>query len=225
MNSITIVSDLRAKFGEARDQGSRPTCLAFAASDAHSFGIGLPWRPLSCEYLFFHAKKGDGSSPRRGTNISAIKVALINEGQPHEGEWPYLPKLPLDLSTWVPPTVGGSLNRADLIRFSEPSMDGIWQTLESGEPMIIGMTLSDAFYTVDADGIVDSDEPVQSASKHALVVVAVGTKRKDRMFLVRNSWGKAWGISGYGWLSERYLKPRVIVAAQLKAKRANSNYV
>lgn len=222
MSSIAIVSDLRVRFGEARDQRSRPTCLAFAISDAHSFGIGLPWNPLSCEYLFFHAKKSDGSSPSRGTNITAIKVALKNEGQPHESEWPYLPKLPADLSTWVPPTIRGVLHRADVTRINKPSIDDIWKNLESGEPVIIGMTLSNAFYSVDADGIVDSDEPIQIASKHALVVVAIGTKKTNRLFLVRNSWGKSWGLSGYGWLSERYLKPRLILAAQLSPSRRSS---
>ena len=32
---VTVKTDLRARVGAARDQGQRPTCLAFAASDAH----------------------------------------------------------------------------------------------------------------------------------------------------------------------------------------------
>ena len=33
MISITAAVDLRSLFGPARNQGSRPTCMAFAASD------------------------------------------------------------------------------------------------------------------------------------------------------------------------------------------------
>jgi len=44
--SITVSVDLRPQFGPVRDQGDRPTCLAFAASDAHA-GLRDPWEPLS----------------------------------------------------------------------------------------------------------------------------------------------------------------------------------
>ena len=40
MSSITVRHDLRGRFGPARDQGGRETCLAFAMSDAHAAAIG-----------------------------------------------------------------------------------------------------------------------------------------------------------------------------------------
>ena len=36
MTEIAVECDLGSLFGAARDQGDRPTCLAFAASDAHA---------------------------------------------------------------------------------------------------------------------------------------------------------------------------------------------
>ncbi len=37
-----VQQDLRFRFGTARDQGARPTCLAFAASDTHA-ALRTPW--------------------------------------------------------------------------------------------------------------------------------------------------------------------------------------
>lgn len=66
MSEIIVRRDLRGRFGAARDQGGRETCLAFALSDTHAAARGLPWSPLSCEYLFYHAKQRDKTPPHGG---------------------------------------------------------------------------------------------------------------------------------------------------------------
>ena len=66
---VTAMVDLRAQFGAVRDQGDRPTCLAFAASDAHA-ACRPHWEPLSSEYAFFHAQKRAGLPPDRGTYLN-----------------------------------------------------------------------------------------------------------------------------------------------------------
>src|SRR5205085_5453343 len=84
MSAITIRHDLRDRFGPARDQGGRETCLAFAMSDAHAAARGNPWAALCCEYLFYHAKQRDRTPADEGTTIHAIRAALEHDGQPAE---------------------------------------------------------------------------------------------------------------------------------------------
>ncbi len=92
---IDIVRDLRPLFGPARDQGARPTCLAFAASDTHA-GLRDGWAPLSCEFAFYAAQKRAGRPPTSGALLSTMLDALRLDGQPDEKGWPYLAAVPAD---------------------------------------------------------------------------------------------------------------------------------
>jgi hypothetical protein len=209
MSEIAVYHDLRGRFGLSRDQETRETCLAFAISDSHSALIGEPWRPLSCEFLFYHAKRRDGTSAHCGTTIPAIREALEHDGQPAENEWPYIKILPNDLSNWKPPAGINTLYR-HTSEFKNSSFSNIWDLIEADFPAVVAMTLSRGFYTPDVNGVVDIDEPPDPAIRHAVIAVATGDANRKKMLLVRNSWGETWGLSGYAWLSENYLAPRII---------------
>ena len=103
MSKIIVRQDLRSRFGPARDQGARATCLAFAMSDTHAAMRRGAWHALSCEYLFYRAKRRDGTPVDEGTTISAARAALLQDGQPLEMGWPYLAALPADETKWKPP--------------------------------------------------------------------------------------------------------------------------
>lgn len=102
MTAVTIFRDLRPDLGEARNQGPRPTCLAFAVSDTHA-ALRSGWSPLSCEFVFYQAQRRAGRTPDNGATLSAMLATLREEGQPEEIGWPYLAETPTDSTLWSPP--------------------------------------------------------------------------------------------------------------------------
>lgn len=206
--------DLRGLFGLVRDQGARPTCLAFAASDSHA-GLRAGWDPLSCEFAFYHAQRRAGRSVAQGAVLSAMLDALRIDGQPDEAGWPYLDQAPADPAAWVPPTeVGERFARVGVAGGGD--LDGVRLNLAVGRPMVVLTMLSRSFF-MPVEGVVDAapDELPEPSQRHALIAVGAGRVLGMPAVLVRNSWGPAWGVDGHAWLTDRFLGPRLFATAAL----------
>ena len=215
MTSITILEDLRPHFGEARNQGSRPTCLAFAASDAHA-ALRPGWSPLSCECAFYQAQQRASRPPDRGATLPAMLETLRHDGQPEEAGWPYLSAVPADLTAWLPPAeVGARFRRAGAPHAYD--VGPIIAEIDAQRPVILLMTLSRSFFMPSPAGVVQpaAGEVPEPARRHAVIAVGHGTVQAERAILVRNSWGLGWGLSGHAWLTERFIAPRLFAAALL----------
>lgn len=211
--SIKVVKDLRAQFGPARDQDPRPTCMAFAGSDAHA-GARSGWDPLSVEWAYYHALQREGAQPHEGVTLTTMLQTLRGDGQPIEAAWPYSPSFFSDFSTYTPPPCCDPLYKRDSAQMLA-TVDDIIQQIDRDKPVLFTMSLSRSFFFAAPDGIVSANEPLEPKRVHALVAVGHGVRGLNRFILVRNSWGEAWAMAGHAWLDVVYLKPRLLVAATL----------
>lgn len=192
------------RLGSSRDQGVRPTCLAFATSDLNAFANETPH--LSVEFMCHYAAKLEKDwQPGDGFTMEQILAAVESPGQPEEGIYPYR-RDSQDAPLHVPPPnlqplyvgqpKGRGLSLADVVA-----------QLRSGRAVgvVVAVTKS-LFYP--ASGIVEFDPYVIPEQFHAMVAVGVGTHRQsnEQYILLRNSWGTGWGSQGHAWVSERHLQ-------------------
>lgn len=203
--------DLRGSFGDARNQGDRPTCLAFALSDAHGAALA-PSMDLSAEHLYYHAvKRTPGCHPDDGVSLPMACDALKLDGQAREGGWPYLAKIPSDLSKWTPPPTAIPLFRRGT-QAALPAVSDIVANLNAGRPVVLIVLLGERFYT-PVSGLVAPGPNDADTDYHAVVAVGHGvTVSGELCILIRNSWGHDWGAEGHGWITASYLQPRLNAA-------------
>lgn len=210
-----ILCDLRSSFGDVRNQGSRPTCIAFAVSDAHAVARG-GFQILSVEHLYYHAvRRTPSAQPQDGVSMPVILDALRHDGQAAELGWPYVDPLPADLAAWKPPPSATPIFKRETVA-GVAMLDRVIRHLDAGTPVVVTLMVSQSFCTAEHDVIAEaSNDP--DVAWHAVVAVGHGKRSSRRALLIRNSWGVEWGLGGYCWLDEGYVAARVKRFAAMSA--------
>jgi len=213
--AIAVLKDLRPALGPARDQGSRPTCVAFAVSDAHAVARGS-YEPLSAEYLYYHGvNRTPGRNPHLGVTLPAISEALRHDGQCLEVGWPYLDPFPGDLKSWRPPATATPVFRRDTAPIAN-AMDDLIAGVDADKPTVLTLLLGARFH-MPASGVVEPGPGDVDTDYHAVLAVGHGRDGTRRYVLVRNSWGNGWGFDGHAWIAADYLEPRLYQVALVRS--------
>lgn len=197
----------QAKF-PARDQGLRPTCIAFALAELN-LGAATGVEVLSPEYAYQGAAcLIPAWVPGAGVPLDAA-LRATSSGQPVESDFPYQAVEPI-APVPAPPTTlnlhGGSVVMLHL------DIEVMCGMLRQRRPVGIGLRLTESFY-MPADGLVTFEAAaLMPVVLHAVAIVGLGWKDDEAHFLIRNSWGHGWGRDGLAWVSGTYIREHALCA-------------
>lgn len=202
--SVMPLVDLTEKLGEVRFQHNRPTCLAFALSELHRHRSQLPGL-LSPEYLYRAAANlMPDWEPELGLELSAGLTALGAPGQPREEDCPYVEVEPAENPPQIPAT-SAPMHATSAIA-AQLDLAKLTKSVTGGKPVGLVLQLTETFLA-PRGGIVEYSDVVVSLQNHAVVAAGLGQHRatNEPHFLVRNTWGKAWGKDGSAWVPAKYI--------------------
>lgn len=203
MAPLPLAVDLRHLCPPARDQGDRPTCLAFATTAGHELARKVAasasdW--LSEDALYWGCKLLDGDN-QPGTGFDSMSLNMDQRGQPENSAWPYDLNHD-DAALQSPPAsaAGAVWYRSSMSSGSSDLLD-IKSSLVSGTVAIVGLDLTEDFFQ-SPDGFVPAPTPATKLyGGHAVLFVGFDDNAFGGSFIFRNSWGAGWGDSGYGHLA------------------------
>ena len=202
--------DHRSSFTNIKSQGQVGACASFAFTSVYEYILNkngkLTESDLSERFLYYNTRKRMGSiDSDTGSNMYDAGKALEEEGLCSEQLCVY--SNDFDVHKEAPSAqayADGLTRKVAEIKNVNIKEEDIKSALVEGYPVIVSLHLHESFNNVGTDGFVkkpDESDPV--VGWHAMVIV--GFSDKDKVFIVRNSWGTDFGDRGYCYIPYSYV--------------------
>jgi len=199
------VIDFRADQSRVRDQGGRPTCVAFAVSGAHEW-LAADRELRSAEDAMWAAHQIGTVPGREEISVRWALEGLSAHEHASEQAWPYgTPQWPAGR----PAAALEAPNRRALSswwRLQPLSFATIRAQVAEGNAVLVSLRVVPAAWR-RPDATIDAEPGRKAPGNHAVLAVGATEPGEDpERAIVKNSWGPRWGCDGYGYLSRRYLE-------------------
>jgi len=197
--------DLRKHCPPVYDQLELGSCTANALGAAFQYEQMKHEKPdfiPSRLFIYYNERVMEGTIKEdSGAMIRTGIKTMVKEGVCPEKMWKY--------KTWKfkkppPPNCykeGLNNQVLEYLRISPHTLYGVKKCLHNGFPISFGFMI---FESMMSDNVAKTGEvPIPGPSEQPMgghAVLAVGYDDERKCLLVRNSWGKNWGIGGYFWL-------------------------
>ena len=201
--------DLTEFCSKIENQGNLGSCTAQALAGNLEFldnQVDASYVDVSRLFIYYNERLlEDSVEYDSGASLRDGIRTLKNYGACDEVIWPYVIKR----FTRKPPQKGYAQAKERCIESYHRirSLKEMFSCITEGYPFVFGFTVYESFEkpSVAKTGVVDMPKKDEAPiGGHA--VMAVGFSQKEKRFLVRNSWGSAWGRNGYFTMPFEYLE-------------------
>ena len=206
-DGLAPMIDLREHLTPVEDQGELGSCTANAIAGACEYlekrATGRE-TPVSRLFIYYLERKLENTEAEdSGASLRSGMKVLSQYGACAEHLWPY------DVQNFKeePPEHAFHEARAhqvDEYRRVPIELHAMKTCLDEGYPFVFGTRIFQSFEEHGHHGRIELPRPGEKdLGGHAML--AVGYSDKDRVFVVRNSWGPDWGDGGYAYFPFDYL--------------------
>lgn len=210
LRGLPPLVDLRAQHPPIYDQGQLGSCTAQAIAAVLQFDQAKQRQAdvftPSRLFIYYNERVILGTvDDDSGAMLRDGIKSVATQGGPHEKLWPHV------ISRFRQKPVraayrDGALHEAILYQRLRPSLDQLTGCLADGYPFVFGFSVYESF---ESAAVARTGEVPLPGHGEALVgghaVVAVGYDDPRQRFILRNSWGTAWGMRGYFTMPYEYL--------------------
>ena len=202
--------DLRPQNPPIYEQGQLGSCTAQAIAAALQFDQAKQRQAdvftPSRLFIYYNERAILGTVDEdSGAMLRDGIKSVAKQGGPHERLWPHV----ISRFRQKPDRAAykdGALHEAILYQRLRQVLDQLKGCVADGYPFVFGFSVYDSF---ESAAVANTGEVPLPGPGEALLgghaVVAVGYDEGRRRFIVRNSWGPAWGKNGYFTMPYEYL--------------------
>ena len=208
MKKVASKVDLRSKCPAVYDQGALGSCTANGLGAAFQFEQIKQkitnWIPSRLFIYYNERVLMNTVNSDSGAYIRDGIKTMNKQGVCAESNWPY----DITKYTQKPPATCYSKALTNQVlsymRINNSSLTQLQSCLAEGFPFVFGFSVYESFRSINKTGVMPMPKPSeQLLGGHC--VMAVGYDDTKHLFIVRNSWGSAWGDKGYFYMPYAYI--------------------
>lgn len=211
VQALPAAVDLRDRCSAIEDQGALGSCTANAlvgALEMLEIKNGLPAADFSRLFLYYNERRLEGTILwDSGARLRDGIKTLARQGCCLEARWPYVPARYRIKPLLACYREGKKHQITEYQRLD--TVEQMKTCLAGGFPFVFGFSVYDSFMTEAVAKTGKGQMPAAGDKvRGGHAVLAVGYDDAQRRFIIRNSWGREWGLAGFFTLPYAYLASR-----------------